>query len=144
MRGRAAERALGVGVARLPEIEVAQRQIRLCPRGLEPQRAIEASFRAVQIAFAREQNADVVMGFGQCGRALECAAIIGQRVVDSAGRRVACGARQQVAQRGHARNMKYTAPTMQIAAQRKSSFSGWSMDRSANGKKTASVMTSCM
>src|ERR1700748_2748683 len=50
MRGGTADRALGVAVARLPEIEVAECEIGLRPRGLEPQRLIETSFRAVQVA----------------------------------------------------------------------------------------------
>ena len=96
---------------------MSQREMRLRPRGFEPQRFVEASFGAGQLALAREQDADVVMHFGQRRRALERAAIFGERIVDSAGGGVLRCARQQVAQRGHARNMKYTAPTMQIAAQ---------------------------
>src|SRR5204862_315597 len=42
------------------------------------------------------------------------------------------------------RNTKYTAPTRQSAAQRKSSLRGCFMKRSANGTNTASVITSCV
>jgi hypothetical protein len=77
MRGRAAERALGVGVSRLPEIKMAEREIGLRPRGLELKRLVEAFFGAGELALARQQDADVVMDLGQRRLAPERAAIIG-------------------------------------------------------------------
>src|SRR3954447_11302381 len=41
------------------------------------------------------------------------------------------------------RNMKYTAPSRQNPAHRKSSFIGCFMYRTAKGTKTPSVITSC-
>ena len=45
---------------------------------------------------------------------------------------------------GWPRNMKYTAPRMQRAAQRKSRRSGCFMYKKANGTNTARVIASCM
>ena len=97
---------------------MAQRKIGLRPLRFESQRFVETVFRFDHITLARQQDADVVMRFGQRRRALECAAITcssASSTLPAAAFLARIG--KQVAQCGHARNMKYTAPTMHNAAQ---------------------------